>query len=107
MILDEVVNKLALELMNRTGNIGHAPLYREFLNMAVIIGMEHFTPDMIEIVALLKDGAEAGRYKCTAEASRKLGIAQGNITAVLEGRRHTAGGYLFIRKVDWDHEIYK
>ena len=70
--------------------------------MALSIGIEHYTVDMEEIVALYRDGVEAGRFKSVKDASDKMGVTYQNITAVLNGRQHTAGGLLFIRTKDYE-----
>ena len=67
-----------------------------------MVGIEHFSVTMEEIVALYKDGTEAGRFKSVTETALKLGIEETNIVAVLNGRKHTAGGLVFVRSKDYE-----
>jgi hypothetical protein len=100
MTVSEVVNKLALELSFRTGHFEDLKINKEYLNMALMVGIEHFTVDMEEVIAMTKEGAEVGRFKSILDAERKLGVKECNIHQVLAGRNHTAGGYCFIRTKD-------
>ena len=84
------------------GDFSHLQTIRIYIQMALSIGIEHYTKDMEEIVVMDTHGIEAGRYKCVTDASNKLGIRQGDISAVLTGRQHTAGGYMFMKAKDYE-----
>jgi hypothetical protein len=105
MTIREVVNKLALELAFKTGNIENMRDYKNTIQMAVVIGTEHFTKKMEEVVAMTRDGVERGRFKSVDDAANKLDIPRGNIFQVLERRRATAHGYKFIYVKDL--ELFK
>lgn len=100
MTVDSVVKKLALEMAFITGRTEDMKIYKQYLQMALTIGIDHFTKEMVEIVAMDTEGTEIGRYKSVLEAERKLGVREANIHQVLSGRNHTAGGYMFIRSKD-------
>ena len=100
MIQSHVINKLALELAFQTGRMEDMKLYKQYLRMALTVGIEHFTVDMEEVIALNAEGREKGRYKSVADAAKKLGIQRQNIVAVLNSRKQTAGGYLFMKATD-------
>jgi hypothetical protein len=70
--------------------------------MALSIGLEHYTKDMEEVVALYRDGVEAGRFKSIGDASNKLGVPQSSISDVIRGVQHTAGGLMFIKTKDYE-----
>ena len=100
MTHNEVITKLAKEMITVTGETDHYNTYCWFIRQALVIGIEHYTKEMEEIVAMDKWGGEQGRFKGVREASTKLGIPRGNIYQVLEGRRPSAGGFIFIRNKD-------
>jgi len=102
MLQSEVINKLTKELCLAQGTFDYFTINRTYIQMALSIGIEHYTKDMEEIVALYQDGSEAGRFKSFEEASRKLGISQTCISEVVRGTQHTAGGLQFIRAKDYD-----
>ena len=100
MTHNEVIDKLAKEMILITGETDHLNTYRWFIRQALVIGVEHYTKEMEEIIAMDKWGGEQGRFKGVRDASEKLGIPRGNIYQVLEGRRPSAGGFRFIRNRD-------
>lgn len=102
MIQSVVINKLTKELCLAQGTFDYFQVNRTYIQMALSIGIEHYTKDMEEIVALYQDGSEAGRFKSVQEATTKLGILQSCISDVLAGRQHTTGGLQFIRAKDYD-----
>ena len=108
MTQSEVINKLAMELAiaidldNENGIQDHTPVYRWFIRQALDIGTNHFTKDVEEVVMLSKEGEEVARYKGVIDASIKTGIRQGDISAVLTGVQHTAGGFKFMKAKDWE-----
>jgi hypothetical protein len=102
MIQSEVINKLSRECCLAMGDFDYFKTVRTYIQMALSIGIEHYTKDMEEVVAMYKDGVEAGRFKSEKEAADKLGITYQNIAAVLQGRQHTAGGLLFMRTRDYE-----
>jgi hypothetical protein len=100
MTIHEVVNKLALEMAFDTGHIEDIKIYKEKLQMAVVIGKDHFFHTTEEIIAMDYEGFERGRFKSVTDASEKLGICRSSIDHVLMKRQHSAGGYLFVREID-------
>lgn len=100
MIAREVINKLSLEMAFKTGHIEDMKTYKEYLQMAITIGTDHFTRNMEEIVAMTRDGIERGRFRGINEAAKKLGLSQGGISNVIAGRRATCGGFKFILAKD-------
>jgi len=96
----EVINKLAFEMVKVTGEIDHVNTYRWFIRQALDIGINHFTKDSEEIIAMTRNGVEKGRFKSIREASRCLGIHSRLIRFVLRGQHHTAGGYTFMLSKD-------
>jgi|SRR3990172_1896292 len=108
MTHSQVIDKLAMEmaiamdLEEQQGIEDHTPTYRWFIRQALDIGTNHFTKDMEEVVMITKEGAEAARYKGVTDASHKTGIRQADISAVITGRQHTAGGFKFMKAKDWE-----
>jgi hypothetical protein len=102
MIQSEVINKLARECCLALGDFDHFTTVHTYIQMALSIGIEHYTKDMEEIVAMYRDGVEAGRFKSIREAERKLGIDRRNINQVLRGAAHSAGGLIFIKTKDYE-----
>ena len=66
------------------------------------IGIDHYTKEMEEIVVLSRNGVEMGRFRSIVETAEKLGLAQENISAVLNGRQQTSGGMIFMKARDYD-----
>ena len=102
MIQSEVINKLARECCCATGSFDDFKTIRTYLQMALSIGLEHYEIHDIEIVAMYKDGTEAGRFKSATEAEAKLGIHRQNISAVLLGQRISTGGLIFMKAEDYN-----
>lgn len=102
MTQGEVISKLTHECCLAMGDFHYFQTVRTYIQMALVIGTEHFTKDMEEIIALYKDGVEAGRFKGIGEASKKLGIAQTCISETLAGKQHSAGGLLFMKTKDYE-----
>lgn len=96
----EVINKLSMELALALGDMDTLTTCRAYIQMALTIGIEHFTKDMEEIIVLNKEGEEITRLKSVTEGESKLGIRQTQISDCLAGRQHTAGGYMFIKSKD-------
>lgn len=97
MTQSEVINNLAMEEAVLLGDLDNLNTYRWFIRQALVIGIDHFTKDMEEIVQMDRFGEELGRYKGVTDASRKTGIRQGDISAVLTGIQHSAGGFFFMK----------
>jgi len=102
MIQSEVIHKLSRECCLALGDFDHFDTVRSYIQMALSIGIEHYSKTMEEVVALYKDGTEAGRFKSVTEASEKLGIYQSSITNVLSGRCHLAGGLMWMKTKDYE-----
>ena len=83
-----------------TGEIDHLNIYRWFIRQALDIGINHFTKDSEEVIAMTRAGVERGRFKSIREASRMLGIDYRQIQRVVTGRIQSAGGYIFILSKD-------
>lgn len=98
----EVVNKLSHECCLALGDFDHFQTVRTYIQMALRVGIEHYAKDEEEVIALYRDGTEAGRFKGVKDAAIKLGIAQSNISRVLTGKIHTAGGLKFIKTRDYE-----
>lgn len=89
----EVINKLAAEFVAATHHPEDLNAARWFIRQALTIGSEHFQVNMHEVIQLDKFGMELHRYKSTTEAWEKTGASRGHIRDVVEGRRHSAGGF--------------
>ena len=100
MTINEVVRKLSIEMVLITGHAEDMSIYRKYLNMALVVGTEHFSKDMIEIIAMNYIGKEVGHFKSIRQASIILGIDRRNIYHVLEGKCHSAGGLIFVKSKD-------
>lgn len=100
MTVSEVVNKLTMEQALALGDLDTLPTCRRYIQMALSIGIDHFTRDSDEIIAMNYSGEEVSRFKSIREAEAKLGIDRRNIGHVLKGTAHSAGGLLFIRAKD-------
>lgn len=102
MTQGEVISKLSHECCLAMGDFDYYQTVRTYIQMALMVGVEHYTKDMEEIVALYRDGTEAGRFKSIQDASKKLGLFQPSINMVLSGKIHTTGGLKFIRTKDYE-----
>lgn len=98
MTTEDVIKKLALEIAIETGHYEWIQLYQRKIGMALTIGLENDDLKQEVITALTKEGEEVGSYISREEASRSLGVNSSSITNVLNSRRMTAGGYLFVKK---------
>lgn len=102
MTQGEVIQKLTRECCFALGDFNHFQTVQTYIQMALAIGVEHYTKDMEEIVALYQDGVEAGRFKSVTDAADKLGIQQHYISDVLSGKQHTTGGLMFMKTKDYE-----
>lgn len=102
MTQGEAINKLARELCLAQGTFDYFEVNRTYIQMALCVGLEHFTKDMEEVVALYRDGTEAGRFKSVGDASLKLGIHQSCVSDVIRGVQQTAGGLKFMKTRDYE-----
>jgi ribosomal 30S subunit maturation factor RimM len=98
MTQSEVINKLSRECCLALGDFYYFDIVKRYIQMALSIGMEHYSKEMEEIVVLSKDGVELGRFKSVTETAEKLGLNYQNISAVLNGRQQTCGGMVFIKQ---------
>lgn len=89
-----------MELAVKVGDYDNLNTYRWFIRQALCIGIEHFTKDMEEVIQMDRNGVELARFKGVTDASLKLGIRQSDISAVLTGVQHSAGGFLFMKERD-------
>jgi len=100
MTQSEVINKLSMEMALALGDLDTLPTCRTYIQMALAIGIEHYTKDMEEIIVMNKDGEEVTRLKSVSEGEVKLGIRQIYISLCLTGRQHSAGGFMFVKAKD-------
>lgn len=100
MTQSEVINKLSMEMALALGELDHLQTCRTYIQMALSIGIEHYTKDMEEIVQMDSFGNELGRFKSVTEAAERTGIHQSYISAVLIGQQHTTGGFIFMKAKD-------
>ena len=102
MLQSEVINKLSKELCLAQGSFDHFQNNRIYIQMALSIGVEHYTKDMEEVVAMDRNGVACGRYKGVTDAAKELGVRQSDISAVLTGTQHSTGGFLFMKVKDYE-----
>ena len=101
MTHDEVITKLSRECCLAIGDFSYFTTVKVYIQRALTIGIEHYTVDMEEVVVMDAEGREVGRFKSVSDASRKIGVRQSDISAVLAGRQHTTGGFMFILAKDY------
>ena len=102
MLQSEVINKLSHECCLAMGSFDYFKTIRIYIQMALAVGVEHYNIRMEEIVAMDKNGAEAGRFRSLSEAHAKLGIDEGSISSVMDGHRQTAGGLKWMKVKDYE-----
>jgi hypothetical protein len=102
MLQSEVIRKLSRECCLAMGSFDYYKTVSTYIQMALAVGVEHYTVRMEEIVALDMNGTEAGRFKSYGEAHAKLGIDEGSISAVIDGHRQTAGGLKWMKVRDYE-----
>jgi hypothetical protein len=102
MLQSEVINKLSRECCIALGDFYGYKTIRTYIQMALVVGIEHFTKDMEEIVVMDMSGVETGRFKSIREAERELGINRRNIDHVITGKAHSAGGLMFMKTKDYE-----
>lgn len=100
MTQGEVINKLSMEMALALGDLDTLQTCRTYIQMALSIGIDHFTKDMEEIIQMDHFGAEIDRYKSISEAVRETGISQPCISDAIRGAQHTAGGFIFMKSKD-------
>lgn len=100
MTVNEVVEKLSMEMALALGELDHLGTCRRYIRMALAVGIEHYTKDMEEIVAMNLNGEEVGRFKSATDCAEKLGIPQSYVSTVLTGIQHSSGGFMFIKSKD-------
>ncbi len=100
MTQNEVINKLSMELAIKVGDFDNLNTYRWYIRQALVVGIDHFTKDMEEVIQMDRFGVEIGRFKGVTDAANKTGIRQSDISAVLTGVQHTAGGFIFMKERD-------
>ena len=86
MLQSEVINKLSRECCIAMGTFDYFKTVKIYIQMALAVGVDHFSKEMEEVVALDMNGVEAGRFKSVQEAADKLGIKQSGIMNNLAGR---------------------
>jgi len=102
MLQSEVINKLSRECCLAMGSFDYHQTVRIYIQMALAVGVDHFSKEMEEVVALDMNGTEAGRFKSIQDASDKLGICQSGIMNNLSGRSAWAGGLKWMKVKDYE-----
>jgi hypothetical protein len=105
MLQSEAVKKINTEMTLELGGLEYLRICKFYINMAMVVGLECYSKNMEEIIAMNCDGIEVGRFPGLREAERNLGISAGGISNVLAGRHHTAGGLMFMKVKD--KELYR
>jgi len=98
MTFEHVIDQLVEEMISKIGHEEDLNTYREYIQIAIVIGAEIFGKDRGEIIAFDEAGNEVGRFINVNKAARTLHVARQNIDEALKGNRIHAGGYSFIRK---------
>lgn len=96
MTIEEVKKKLVFEMIQLTGHFEDQEIYDTYIQRALVVGMEYFKPGNRQIVAINESGVEVGRFNTIVQAAKYLKIHRSNISKVLLGKRHLAGGLTFI-----------
>jgi hypothetical protein len=100
MTQGEVIEKLSREMALALGDYSTLQTCRIYIQMALSIGVEHYTKDMEEIIVLSIDGREIDRLKSISDVEKKMGIKQQYVSAVLTGQQYSAGGLRFMKVKD-------
>ncbi len=82
------------------GDLDTLQTCRTYIQMALTVGIEHFTRDMEEIIVMNYKGEEIDRLKSVTDVEKKLGIKQAYVSAVLRGDQFSAGGLRFMKVKD-------
>lgn len=98
MTFEQVIKRLTMEMVHQTGHEEDLQIYRDYIQIALVVGAELFSKDKGEIIALDEAGNEVGRFINVNKAARELKVNRQNIDRVLKGDSRHAGGYTFIRK---------
>jgi hypothetical protein len=107
MTRDKVITSLSSELatlIKQGADIDTA--CKLYIQMALVVGTDHFYFDQEEVIAYDRLGNEVGRYKSTNDASEKLCVNRRDLHRVIEGKRHSCGGYIF-KKVEDKTPVYE
>lgn len=111
MIIEKVVAGLSDDLAEALGfdnnEVTPREIIRRYIQRALVVGIDHYRPEMEEIVAMNLSGFELGRYRSVMEAERKTGIHHRSIQNVMAGNQHSAGGMIFIKAKNHDIQISK
>jgi hypothetical protein len=89
-----------MEMAVALGDLDKLQTCQYYIQKALAIGIEHFTADMEEIIMMDQFGEEMEIFKSISDASSKTGIRQGDISSVITGIQHTAGGFIFMKSKD-------
>lgn len=100
MTQNEVINKLSMEMALDLGDLDTLQTCRIYIQMALYIGIEHYTKEMEEVIMMDHFGIEIARYKSAQDASEKTGINRPSISEVMSGKIHSAGGFIFMKSKD-------
>jgi hypothetical protein len=100
MTHSDVIDKLTRECCLAVGDFSYFSTVKIYIQQALVIGIDHFTVDMEEIIVMDPNGNELHNFKSITEASKNIGVRQSDISAVLIGQQQTAGGFKFIKRKD-------
>lgn len=107
MTRDKVIKGLSSELVTLLkGGADPEVVCRQYIQMALVAGTDHFYSDQEEIIAFDKQGNEVGRYKGANDAAAKLCVNRRDLYRVVEGKRHSCGGYIF-KKAEDETPVYE
>lgn len=93
MTIEYVIDKLSIEMANRTNHHTDIAIYKQYLQRALVIGIDYFQAG--EIVAFNELGVEVGRFESEHSAGRKLHVDPSAISKVVRGLRHSVGHLIF------------
>lgn len=98
MTVDEVTDKISVELALYLDRVGDLPHIKRIVRMAITVGIEYFSKDMEEIMLLNKKGELVKVFKSINDTATVLETDRSIIQRVLAGKRHSIRGYI-LRKV--------
>jgi hypothetical protein len=84
------------------GDFDYFKTVRIYIQMALAVGVDHYSKEMNEVVAMDKYGTECGRFKSIQDAANKMGIRQNAIVNTLSGRSQWAGGLKWMKVKDYE-----
>lgn len=98
MLLNEVIDKLSLECCQTISHFDDYGTIRKYIQRAIVVGIEHFNPEMEEIIVTNQFGIEQHRFKSVKDTVDKLNLDRSSVLSVISGRRNMVKGLSFIRR---------